>query len=112
MERILDLAQRSDGRLAGSVGLPGDPALRPFWGVLELMACVEELRATAIRASAPAGGYNPLVFGGPVQAGPVLPGRRPQRLTSTSHHRLSSFQPGFEPGLHLRPDRSRPARGR
>lgn len=50
MKLILDLDQRPDGRLAGSVVLPGDPALRPFWGVLELVARVEELRETATRA--------------------------------------------------------------
>ena len=51
MKLILDLDQRPDGRLAGSVTLPGDPALRSFWGVMELVARVEELRETATRAN-------------------------------------------------------------
>jgi dienelactone hydrolase len=51
MKLILDLDQRPDGRLAGSVMLPGETALRPFWGVLELVARVEELRDTATTAN-------------------------------------------------------------
>jgi hypothetical protein len=47
MRLILDLDRRPDGRLAGAVMLAGDPVLRPFWGVLELVARVEELRETA-----------------------------------------------------------------
>ena len=47
MKLILDLDQRPDGRLGGSVALPGDPALRSFWGVMELVARLEELRETA-----------------------------------------------------------------
>ena len=51
MKLILDLDQRPDGRLAGSVALPGDPVLRPFWGVMELVARMEELRDTATSAN-------------------------------------------------------------
>jgi hypothetical protein len=46
MKLILHLDQRPDGRLGGSVALADDPALRPFWGVMELVARVEELRET------------------------------------------------------------------
>ena len=47
MKLILDLDQRPDGRLGGSIALAGDPALRSFSGVMELVARVEELRETA-----------------------------------------------------------------
>ena len=47
MKLILHLDQRPDGRLGGSVALAGDPARRSFWGVLELVARLEELRDTA-----------------------------------------------------------------
>jgi hypothetical protein len=47
MKLILDLDHCPDGRLAGSVARPGGHALRPFSGVLELVARVEELRETA-----------------------------------------------------------------
>jgi dienelactone hydrolase len=47
MKLILHLDQRPDGHLRGSVALAGDPALRPFWGVMELVARLEELRETA-----------------------------------------------------------------
>jgi hypothetical protein len=47
MKLILNLDQRPDGRLGGSIALAGDPALRSFSGVMELVARVEELRETA-----------------------------------------------------------------
>ena len=47
MKLILHLDQRPDGRLGGSVALAGDPALRSFSGVMELVARLEELRETA-----------------------------------------------------------------
>ena len=50
MKLILHLDQRPDGRLGGSVALAGDPALRSFWGVMELVALLEELRETAASA--------------------------------------------------------------
>ena len=50
MKLILHLDQRPDGRLGGSVALAGDPALRSFRGVMELVARLEELRETAASA--------------------------------------------------------------
>lgn len=43
MKLIIDLDQDPDGRLAGSVAPPGDPVPRPFSGVMELVARLEEL---------------------------------------------------------------------
>jgi hypothetical protein len=43
MKLIIDLDQCPDGRLAGSVAPPGDPVPRPFSGVMELVARLEEL---------------------------------------------------------------------
>ncbi len=52
MKLILDLDQRPDGRLKPARWLlVNDPALRSFWGVMELVARVEELRETAIGAN-------------------------------------------------------------
>jgi dienelactone hydrolase len=65
MKLILDLDQRPDGRLAGSVALAGDPALRSFWGVMELVARVEELRETAIGANNRRGTMAQLFFTDP-----------------------------------------------
>jgi hypothetical protein len=65
MKLILDLDQRSDGRLAGSVALAGDPALRSFWGVMELVARVEELRETAAGANNERGTMAQLFFTDP-----------------------------------------------
>ena len=65
MKLILDLDQRPDGHLAGSVTLPGDSALRPFWGVMELVARVEELRETATRANDRRGTMSQLFFTDP-----------------------------------------------
>jgi hypothetical protein len=46
MKLIIDLDQYPDGRLAGSAALPGDPTPRPFSGVMELVARIEELSRT------------------------------------------------------------------
>jgi hypothetical protein len=43
MKLIIYLDQCPDGRLAGSVAPPGDPVPRPFSGVMELVARLEEL---------------------------------------------------------------------
>ena len=65
MKLILDLDQRLDGRLAGYVALPGDPALRSFSGVMELVARVEELRETATGANNRRGTMAQLFFTDP-----------------------------------------------
>jgi hypothetical protein len=43
MKLIISLDQCPDGRLAGSAIIPGDPTPRPFSGVMELVARIEEL---------------------------------------------------------------------
>jgi hypothetical protein len=43
MKLIITLDQCPDGRLAGSAILPGDPTPRPFSGVMELVARIEEV---------------------------------------------------------------------
>lgn len=65
MKLILDLDQRPDGRLAGSVALTGHPALRPFSGVMELVARVEELRETATTTNNRRGIMSQLFFTDP-----------------------------------------------
>jgi hypothetical protein len=56
MKLIIDLDQRPDGRLAGSALLPGDPTPRPFSGVMELVARVEELSRAVAEPPRPARG--------------------------------------------------------
>jgi hypothetical protein len=56
MKLIIDLDQRPDGRLAGSALLPGDPTPRPFSGVMELVARVEELSKAVAEPPRPAQG--------------------------------------------------------
>jgi hypothetical protein len=56
MKLIIDLDQRPDGRLAGSALLPGDPTPRPFSGVMELVARVEELSRAVTEPPRPAQG--------------------------------------------------------
>jgi hypothetical protein len=54
MQIIVDIARLSDGRLAGTARL-ADPASedRRFDGVMELVACLEQLCATAPRHGMP-----------------------------------------------------------
>jgi len=62
MKLVLDIDQHPDGRLAGSVGLRGDAALRPFSGVMELVASLEQLCETAARADRKEGAMSQLFF--------------------------------------------------
>jgi hypothetical protein len=54
MQILIDVARSSDGRLAGTVR-PADSAgrVRRFAGVMELVACLEQLCATASQHSMP-----------------------------------------------------------
>ncbi len=56
MKLIIDLDQCPDGRLAGSATVPGDPTPRPFSGVLELVARVEELSKSVTEPPRPTTG--------------------------------------------------------
>jgi hypothetical protein len=56
MKLIISLDQHPDGRLAGSAILPGDPTPRPFSGVMELVARVEELSRTVTEPPNPTTG--------------------------------------------------------
>jgi hypothetical protein len=56
MQIIIDIAQSGDGRLTGTARLAGSAGEgRRFDGVLELVACLEALCATAPNRDVPSG---------------------------------------------------------
>ena len=69
MQILIDIDRSSDGRLAGTAR-PAGPASesRRFAGVMELVACLEQLCATASPGNAPSGpdrGARPQVLPAP-----------------------------------------------
>ena len=81
MQIIIDVVQSGDGRLAGTARLAGSVGEgRRFDGVLELVACLEGLCATAPQHDVPSGPDR----GSCLQPPPAPAG--PQQLSTEGNH--------------------------
>jgi hypothetical protein len=82
MQILIDVVRSSDGRLAGTAR-PADSAGqgRGFSGVMELVACLEQLCATASHDSVPSGSDR-----GSCPQAPPAPAASQQPSTKDNHH--------------------------
>jgi len=82
MQIIIDIARSSDGRLAGTAR-PADSASegRRFAGVMELVACLEQLCAAASHLSMPAQSDR-----GSCPQAPAVPAAPQQLSTEGNQH--------------------------
>jgi hypothetical protein len=81
MQILIDIIRSSDGRLAGTARLADSTGERRFAGVMELVACLEQLCATASHPSEPAGS-DP----GSCPQAPPAPAASQQPSTEGNHH--------------------------
>ena len=82
MQILIDIARSSDGRLAGTARLAGSAGEgRRFAGVMELVACLEQLCATASHHGMPSGSDR----GSCPQSSPA-PAASQQPSTEGNHH--------------------------
>ena len=82
MQIIIDIARSGDGRLAGTARPAGSASQgRRFAGVMELVACLEQLCATASHHGTPPGPDR-----GSCPQAPPDPAASQQTSTEGNHH--------------------------
>lgn len=82
MQIVIDIARSSDGRLAGTARPAGSASEgRRFAGVMELVACLEQLYATAPHHGVPSEPDH-----GSYPQGPPAPAASQQPSTEENHH--------------------------
>ena len=82
MHILIDITRSSDGRLAGTARPAGSAGEgRRFAGVMELVACLEQLCTTASHHGMPSGSDR-----GPCPRSPPAPAATRQLSTEGNHH--------------------------
>ena len=82
MHILIDITRSSDGRLAGTARPAGpDGEGRPFAGVMELVACLEQLCTTASHHGMPSGSDR-----GPCPRSSPTPADSQQLSTEGNYH--------------------------